>query len=562
MEVSQHDATIVRVFVGDGEMAARCRAFDWASTSLGAVDGWTYSLRALVSTLLASRQPMVLSWGPDLIQIYNDAYRPTFGEGGGHPRALGSRGADFWAATWDDVGPQIARVMTLGEATWHVDQLVPIDRNGQIEDAYFTYGFSPAYDDDGSIGGTLVTAMETTRRVLAIADRDRAITAERTARAEAVDARDAMQRVFSQAPVAIAVLSGREMLYTVANASYCRLIGDRDPVGRRVMDIFPELAGSEMEVVRDRVFDTGLPFVAKDLLVHFDSQGAGAVDNYYDLVDHPITENGAVTGIVVVAVDVTERHHMLVERQRLLDLAERAKTDAELANRAKGEFLAVMSHELRTPLNAIGGYAELIEMGIRGPVTNEQRADLARIQMSQRHLLGLINGVLNYTKIEAGVVQYAKDDVYVDEVLNICEALTAPQVRAKQLTLNYEAEDRALVIRGDAEKLQQIVLNLLANAIKFTEPGGRITLRLRADGNEVAVDVTDTGRGIAPANAGRVFDQFVQVDARLIRTGEGVGLGLAISRDLARGMGGSLAVVSVLGEGSTFMLALPRSGMA
>jgi signal transduction histidine kinase len=217
---------------------------------------------------------------------------------------------------------------------------------------------------------------------------------------------------------------------------------------------------------------------------------------------------------------------------------------------------------LRTPLNAIGGYAELIEMGIRGPVTNEQRADLARIQMSQRHLLGLINGVLNYTKIEAGVVQYAKDDVYVDEVLNICEALTAPQVRAKQLTLNYEAEDRALVIRGDAEKLQQIVLNLLANAIKFTEPGGRITLRLRADGNEVAVDVTDTGRGIAPANAGRVFDQFVQVDARLIRTGEGVGLGLAISRDLARGMGGSLAVVSVLGEGSTFMLALPRSGMA
>ena len=233
-----------------------------------------------------------------------------------------------------------------------------------------------------------------------------------------------------------------------------------------------------------------------------------------------------------------------------------ARAAAEAASRTKSEFLAVMSHELRTPLNAIAGYVDLIEMGLHGPLTPEQRTDLARIQRSERHLMGLINGVLDYSRLDAGAVQYDVQDVALDDVLVTCEAIVAPQVSAKRLTMALDGCDSALKVRADAEKLQQIVLNLLSNAVKFTEPGGRITLACIHSPGAVAITVGDTGQGIAADQLERIFEPFVQVDARLARTHQGVGLGLAISRDLARGMGGDLTVESTLGAGSTFTLML------
>jgi len=252
-----------------------------------------------------------------------------------------------------------------------------------------------------------------------------------------------------------------------------------------------------------------------------------------------------------------ERKQLLASEQAARNQAEEAAARADEANRAKSEFLAVMSHELRTPLNAIGGYVELMELGIRGPITEEQRLDLERIRKSEQHLLGLINGVLNYSRIEAGAVRYSLSDVKVDEVLCTCEALVAPQVRAKKLELRYAGCDRALVVKADAEKLQQIVLNLLTNAVKFTPSGGRIELDAEAADHEVRIRVRDTGRGIPEDQLVHVFEPFVQVDSQLTRTQEGVGLGLAISRDLARGMGGDLTAESTPGVGSEFTLALP-----
>ena len=248
-----------------------------------------------------------------------------------------------------------------------------------------------------------------------------------------------------------------------------------------------------------------------------------------------------------------------LERARLFESERAARAEAEAANRAKSEFLAVMSHELRTPLNAIGGYAELMEMGIRGPVTGQQREDLARIQWSQRHLLGLINEVLNYAKLETGSVSFAVEDVHVAEVLGETEGLVSPQARAKGLAMDVAACAPDLLVRADREKLRQVLVNLLSNAVKFTDRGGRVDLSCHSADGEIRILVRDTGIGIPADRLAAIFEPFVQVRNDLTRTAEGTGLGLAISRDLVVGMGGDLSVESRLGEGSTFTVRLPMA---
>lgn len=268
---------------------------------------------------------------------------------------------------------------------------------------------------------------------------------------------------------------------------------------------------------------------------------------------------------VRVATLVTVVRSALRARDRQYDVHEHlqslraARAEAEAANRAKVEFLAMMSHELRTPLNAIGGYAELLEMGVRGPLNDAQRADIGKIQKSQRHLLGLINGVLNYARIETGRVPYEISNVPMDELLATAESLVAPQAHGRGLRLEFPGCGVEIVARADREKTQQVVLNLLTNAVKFTEPGGRVRLTCEADAGQVVVRVEDTGRGIPPEKMDAIFEPFIQVDSQLTRTQDGVGLGLSISRDLARGMGGDLVVASEVGAGSTFTLTLPAA---
>jgi len=560
--IERGDANVAEVvFAGSGEMVSRCREFPWYSSPLGPVSSWSASLRTTVSILLESRNPMFLWWGPELVQLYNDAYAPSLGVGDRRSRALGARGREFWTDIWATIGPQIEQVMTTGEATWHEDQYLPIERNGRMEDVWWTYSYSPVRED-GAIAGVLVVCQETTARVKLLAERDLLLAAERTAHAEADAARETLSAVFEQAPLPIAVVEGREQRFTVANALYQQMIGNRDPVGLTLREVFPDLADSQIESVLRQVYETGVRFTANDLLVKFDVHAVGEVgDHYYDLVYHPLRMgSGEVRGVVAVATDVTERRAMLLERERLLAEAERARAEAERANSAKSEFLTVMSHELRTPLNAIVGHAQLIELGVYGPVTQDQLMALDRIQRSQRHLLGLINGVLNYAKIDAGAVLYYISDVHVDESLATCEALTAPQARMKQLDFQCLRCDPRLTARVDAEKLQQILLNLFSNAIKFTDAGGRVTSRcMRLDDSRIAIEVTDTGRGIPADQLERVFEPFVQIDTKLTRAGEGTGLGLSISRELARGMGGELTARSVLGAGSTFTLTLPAA---
>jgi signal transduction histidine kinase len=288
----------------------------------------------------------------------------------------------------------------------------------------------------------------------------------------------------------------------------------------------------------------------------------------------PLVAAGETVGVISFGFDAPrafepeERDFLLalgrqaalaVERARLFEAEHAARAEAERANRAKSEFLAVMSHELRTPLNAIGGYAELMEMGIRGPTTAQQQEDLRRIQTSQRHLLGLINEVLNYAKLETGTVHFDLADVPVRDAVLGAELLVAPQARSKGIALAVTDCPPGLEARADVEKLRQIVVNLLSNAVKFTDPGGRVEVSCARDEAGVRVRVSDTGIGIPADKLEAVFDPFVQVRSDLARPHEGTGLGLAISRDLARGMGGDLAARSTPGAGSTFTLTLPAA---
>jgi len=264
---------------------------------------------------------------------------------------------------------------------------------------------------------------------------------------------------------------------------------------------------------------------------------------------------------VHLAEDIAARGALALDNAQVYDLALVLQRSAEMANRAKTAFLGAMSHELRTPLNAIGGYIDLLDMGLRGPVTDRQHADFARVRTNQQHLALLITEILTFVRVGSGRVSYAVADINACDAIRHAIDLIEPLFGQKGLVFDGIAGDPAILIaRGDPERVTQILVNLLSNSIKFTPKGGHISAECAAKADSVTLRVSDTGIGIALEKHDAIFEPFIQLRESLSDREGGVGLGLAISRDLARAMGGDLTVESALGKGASFTLTLPRGG--
>jgi signal transduction histidine kinase len=274
-------------------------------------------------------------------------------------------------------------------------------------------------------------------------------------------------------------------------------------------------------------------------------------------------EQGLIRTATTLAANIIIRARTLTALRESEAAMRQARAEAEHANSVKSEFLAMMSHELRTPLNAIGGYAKLMLEGIPDPATDAQTNYLTRIIRAQNHLLGLIEAVLTRSKLDAGRMTYQMDNMHVSELLDVVDSLARPLIAERGIRYECRDCDSRLVLRGDRQKVVQILVNLLSNATKFTPAGGEVTLRtcITTPGR-ASICVRDTGIGMTPEQVATVFEPFVQFDNSLTRQNKGTGLGMSISRDLARGMGGDLSVTSEPGAGTEFQLTLTTDNPA
>ena len=386
--------------------------------------------------------------------------------------------------------------------------------------------------------------------------------------------------VFDQAPTFLAVLHGREHVFALANDAYYKLVGRREIVGRPLIEALPELRTQGFVELLDDVLATGVPFVGRELPLSVQASAHVAPEQrYVDFIYMPIVEgNGDRTGVIAHGTDVTESVEARRRIERLLEDSERARVEAlearrvaEQASRTKAAFLGTMSHEFRTPLNAIGGYAQLLDLEIAGPLNAGQREHLTRLRASNEHMLQLVNDVLDLAKLDADALHFRADTALAEDAAADAIALTAPQAAVRGVRLINDIAGPSLSYVGDAQRVRQVLVNLLSNAIKFSEPGSDVHLSSRAiaeaspvgrvngTGPWTVLEVRDDGVGIAPEFQASVFEPFKQVEDGHTRTKGGTGLGLAISRRLARNMGGDLTLESALGAGSCFRLWLPAS---
>ncbi|MRW93804.1 response regulator [Duganella sp. FT80W] len=507
-------------FIGSGTpMRALVQAHPWELTPLGAIDDWPQALRTAVSVVMHSVHPMFLWWGEQLTQIYNDAYVPCFGVGK-HPAALGQGGRECWPEIWSIIGPQIDEVRNGREARWYADNLVPIWRNGRIEDVFWSYTYTPVFDEHDEVGGVLVVCTETTAQVLAERRRHTLDLLGRRllgCRSEQ-DVRAAIAQTCVDNPgdlLAVTLLDGDET------------------ITRPGADVLV-IRGAELQL-------------CAELALAFKISPRLPLDSAY----RQFLEQ--CTAAVCATLSRLQSDRALAEA---MAESERLNTDLNLSSRIKDEFLAMLGHELRNPLAPIVTALKL--MKLRDTDTVQEQAV---IQRQVDHLVRLVDDLLDVSRIASGKVELRKDTVPLADVLNKAIEMASPLLEQKQHRLLVDVP--TVRWHGDPARLAQVVSNLLSNAARYTPAGGHVTLATRIKGNTVQIQVTDDGNGIAPELLPHIFDLFVQGNRQLDRAKGGLGIGLALVRNLVQMHGGQVSAYSAgEGRGSTFTITLPDSVVA
>jgi signal transduction histidine kinase len=378
----------------------------------------------------------------------------------------------------------------------------------------------------------------------------------RAARPSSFSVQEAMRR----SPLPFAITRGTEHTLVYANAAFCRAAGIANSEAPQVpiATVFTGAEGRALSALLDRA---SRDRVELDERIDPSTEKASG----WQCVVWPVTADDGKADALGIEMressssDATNELQRQIAEQMLLGaLRERGLADdAETAERAKTAFLRAMSHELRTPLNAIGGYIDILDMGLRGPVTESQHADLARVRTNQLHLAALITEILNFARVGSGSVAYAVSDVNGCDALKHAVQLIEPLIAQQGLVFDGVSGDSSLVACADPEKVTQILVNLLSNAMKFTAAGGHISAECGVMDNAVTLSISDTGLGIPPEKLETIFEPFVQLKEGLSDREGGIGLGLSISRDLARAMKGDLTVESTEGKGTRFTVSLP-----
>jgi signal transduction histidine kinase len=542
---------------GGGEMGSLIREHDWTSTSLGSPHTWSGALRTAVRLMLSTGHPMYIWWGEYGACLYNDAYRQSIGPER-HPYSLGRPAIEVWTEIWDIIGPQIDQVMNGGQSTWHEDQLVPITRNGQKEDVYWTYSYSPIYDETvrSGIGGVLVVCSETTQKILA----EKRLAAQ-TQR---------QRQLFEQAPGFIAVLGGPRHIFQFANEAYYRL------VGRPVSEAVPDVDGQGFFELLDQVYKSGERFVAARVPITFTRNIiTGETDErFLDFIYAPtFDEDGLIDGVFVEGHDVTDR--VRLEEDLLRDketLEERvAERTAELEQfqeqmrhsqklEAMGQLTGGIAHDFNNLLTPIvGGLDMLVRKNIGGE--RDQRLMRGALESAERAKL-LVQRLLAFARRQP----LQTTPVNLGDLLNGMRDLIASTV-GPQTEVIIEIADALPCVIADQNQIEMALLNLSVNARDAMPDGGTLTIaaeltarpdRHKNDSDEtefVCLSVADTGIGMDEATCLRAVEPFFSTKG----IGKGTGLGLSMVHGLAAQLGGGFKLSSSKGFGTTAALWLPVS---
>jgi signal transduction histidine kinase len=504
---------------GGGEMGELTRSFDWESTVLGSPDKWSQSLLTTISIILKSRFPMFLWWGNDLIQFYNDAYRPSMGATGKHPKALGQKGEKCWPEIWPIIKPLIDQVMAGGEATWSEDQLIPIYRNNRVEDVYWTFGYSPVIDESGKPGGVLVICNETTDKVKTYNEISQA-----------------------KKELEFAVEAG-ELATWDLNPVTNRFVGNT-----RLKDWFGIPATNEIDLQRavDMIAEEDRPRVSAAIAK---ALAKGSDGNYN--VEYSIRKPGANVARVVKAIGKAAFDAEGVA-YRLSGTLQDITEDHNIQLR-KDEFISVASHELKTPITSLNASMQILQKLIKTEsVSDKIRLFVGKAGNNLNKLVHLLDDLLNVTKLQQGQLALNKTRFNLgDLVKDSCEHLSQDDSHLITVT---GPED--VMVYADYRRIDQVLVNLVNNAIKYSPQSKKVDITFGSENGVAIVYVQDYGIGINPEKLPHLFDRYYRVDG-LGHQFSGLGLGLYISAEIIKRHDGNISVDSVWGSGSIFSFTLP-----